>query len=158
MLRGVVGAGCVVGAEGRALPELEQQEAKVLHRDEHVVLGPTQLGDLRPHVVEHLVRVRVSVRVRGGDRVRARVRARVRSSTCSCSALGGGCAHMARPSVTYSAYRGKAASSASLIRSHLQPHVQGAATACKGLHVHVHVLEVVVRVRVRVRVRVTVKG
>ena len=94
---------------------------------------------------------------------------------------------MARPSVTYSAYRGKAASSASLMRSHLQPHVpgaatacargynrmcqgaatacargcnrlQGAATACKGLHVHVHVLEVVVRVRVRVRVRVTVKG
>ena len=64
MLRGVVGAGGEVGAEGRALPELEQQEAKVLHRDEHVVLGPTQLGDLRPHVVEHLVRVRVSVRVR----------------------------------------------------------------------------------------------
>ena len=154
MLRGVVGAGGVGGAEGRALPELEQQEAKVLHRDEHVVLGPTQLGDLRPHIVEHLVRVRVSVRVRGGDRVRARMR----SSTCSCSALGGGCAHMARPSVTYSAYRGKAASSASLMRSHLQPHVQGAATACKGLHVHVHVLEVVVRVRVRVRVRVTVKG
>ena len=165
----MVGAGCVVGAEGCALPELEQQEAKVLHRDEHVVLGPTQLGDLRPHVVEHLVRVRVSVRVRGGDRVRARMR----SSTCSCSALGGGCAHMARPSVTYSAYRGKAASSASLIRSHLQPHVTGAATACarglqphvpgaatacKGLHVHVHVLEVVVRVRVGVRVRVRVKG
>ena len=167
----------VVGAEGCALPELEQQEAKVLHRDEHVVLGPTQLGDLRPHVVEHLGRVRVSVRVRGGHRVRARVRARgrarVRSSTCSCSALGGGCAHMARPSVTYSAYRGKAASSASLIRSHLQPHVTGAATACarglqphvpgaatacKGLHVHVHVLEVVVRVRVGVRVRVRVKG
>ena len=172
-MRGVVRAGCVVGAEGCALPELEQQEAKVLHRDEHVVLGPTQLGDLRPHVVEHLGRVRVSVRVRGGDRVRARVRARVRSSTCSCSALGGGCAHMARPSVTYSAYRGKAASSASLIRSHLQPHVTGAATACarglqphvpgaatacKGLHVHVHVLEVVVRVRVGVRVRVRVKG
>ena len=50
---------------------------------------------------------------------------------------------MARPSVTYSAYRGKAVSSASLMRSHLQPHVPGAATACKGLHVHVHVLEVV---------------
>jgi len=88
---------------------------------------------------------------------------------------------MARPSVTYSAYRGKAASSASLIRSHLQPHVPGgcnrmcqgaatacarglqphvpgAATACKGLHVHVHVLEVVIRVRVRVGVRVAVKG
>ena len=45
-------------------PELEQQEAKVLHRHEYVVLGLGQLGDLRPHVVEHLQLLGLGRRVR----------------------------------------------------------------------------------------------